>query len=259
MAVGAAVFGGAATTTTTTTKTPAVSFFYHRRFKEEKERLATFEHWPLAYIDPVELAMHGMFYCGVDDLVSCYYCRICIHKWKPGDNPLQEHRRLALGRSCSLLLRTESCRIQFADAARRLASFVDGWWPSDKPRPELMAAAGFYYIGRGDLVECFSCEKGFKDWMADDDPMHEHLKYSHGCSFIGAQHSRLRTTNITTTTTTTTTDDKVCKICYCNEYNVVFVPCGHVVACAECVLSLSDKTCPLCREKFSKAMQVFFS
>lgn len=52
-------------------------------------------------------------------------------------------------------------------------------------------------------------------------------------------------------------DSKLCKICYNDEYNTIFLPCGHVIACAKCASSVSK--CPACRQPFDNVMRVYFS
>ncbi|TMW41594.1 hypothetical protein DOY81_013326 [Sarcophaga bullata] len=52
-------------------------------------------------------------------------------------------------------------------------------------------------------------------------------------------------------------EEKLCKICYAEEYNTAFLPCGHVVACAKCASSVTK--CPLCRKPFADVMRVYFS
>jgi len=52
-------------------------------------------------------------------------------------------------------------------------------------------------------------------------------------------------------------DSMLCKICYKEEMKVAFVPCGHVVSCIQCALTI-DK-CALCRHPISMAMRVYLS
>jgi baculoviral IAP repeat-containing protein 7/8 len=52
-------------------------------------------------------------------------------------------------------------------------------------------------------------------------------------------------------------DSKLCKICYSDEYNTIFLPCGHVIACAKCASSVTK--CPACRQPFENVMRVYFS
>ncbi|KYN50616.1 Baculoviral IAP repeat-containing protein 3, partial [Trachymyrmex cornetzi] len=42
-----------------------------------------------------------------------------------------------------------------------------------------------------------------------------------------------------------------CCICLSTDAIYVFVPCGHLCICNDCVGHLEDGKCPLCRETFS--------
>lgn len=46
-----------------------------------------------------------------------------------------------------------------------------------------------------------------------------------------------------------------CKLCYHNELCVVFMPCGHLVSCAQC--SPACAQCPVCRSKIESTIRVF--
>lgn len=50
-------------------------------------------------------------------------------------------------------------------------------------------------------------------------------------------------------------DCMLCKICYKEEIKVVFVPCGHAVACLQCAFTL--EMCAICRYPFSKLIRVY--
>jgi E3 ubiquitin-protein ligase XIAP len=47
-----------------------------------------------------------------------------------------------------------------------------------------------------------------------------------------------------------------CKICFENDYNTVFIPCGHIIACAKCSLSVTK--CPACRQPFERVINVYY-
>uniref|UniRef100_A0A8C8ZYG7 RING-type E3 ubiquitin transferase n=1 Tax=Prolemur simus TaxID=1328070 RepID=A0A8C8ZYG7_PROSS len=65
----------------------------------------------------------------------------------------------------------------------RLASFYD--WPlTTGIRPELLAAAGFFYTGQQDKVRCFCCCGGLQSWKQGDDPWTEHAKWFPRCPFL---------------------------------------------------------------------------
>lgn len=48
-----------------------------------------------------------------------------------------------------------------------------------------------------------------------------------------------------------------CKICMSEEVGVVFLPCGHLLACVYCASAISQ--CPLCRETIRGRVRTFLS
>ena len=38
--------------------------------------------------------------------------------------------------------------------------------------------------GRVDLIRCFMCGIGLKDWSSDDEPLFEHVRHSPDCPFL---------------------------------------------------------------------------
>lgn len=52
-------------------------------------------------------------------------------------------------------------------------------------------------------------------------------------------------------------DARMCKICYNGELGVVFLPCGHIVACVKCAPGMT--TCAVCREPVTMTVRAFFS
>lgn len=174
---------------------------------------------------------------------------------------------------------------RYASVSARLRSFKD--WPrSMRQKPEDLAEAGFFYTGQGDKTKCFYCDGGLKDWENDDVPWEQHARWFDRCAYVQLVKGRDYVQRVITeacaisegpkeepkpadatpaaeTTTkpeeeeTSVEDSKLCKICYSEERNVCFVPCGHVVACAKCALS-TDK-CPMCRRMFHNAIRLYFS
>ncbi|XP_068890475.1 baculoviral IAP repeat-containing protein 7 isoform X1 [Aphelocoma coerulescens] len=52
-------------------------------------------------------------------------------------------------------------------------------------------------------------------------------------------------------------EERMCKVCMDKEVSVVFVPCGHLVACGECALNL--RLCPICRAVIQGSVRAFMS
>ncbi|KAM9527405.1 baculoviral IAP repeat-containing protein 7 [Guaruba guarouba] len=52
-------------------------------------------------------------------------------------------------------------------------------------------------------------------------------------------------------------EERMCKVCLDKDVSVVFVPCGHLVACRECALNL--RLCPICRADIQDRLRTFMS
>ena len=65
----------------------------------------------------------------------------------------------------------------------RLKSFNE--WPKSMcQKPAELSEAGFFYLGKGDQVKCFSCGGGFKDWESDDVPWEQHALWYSTCRYL---------------------------------------------------------------------------
>lgn len=54
-----------------------------------------------------------------------------------------------------------------------------------------LASAGFYYVGKGDEVVCFSCNLPYKNWKGNDSPKEIHIRCSPLCNFIQNKSSEI--------------------------------------------------------------------
>ncbi|KAJ2951083.1 hypothetical protein O0L34_g5463 [Tuta absoluta] len=177
---------------------------------------------------------------------------------------------------------------KYASEAARLRSFKD--WPRCMPqKPEDLAEAGFFYTGQGDKTKCFYCDGGLRDWEPEDVPWEQHARWFDRCAYVQLVKGREYVQKVISEATspaeksetvpppaetapvpqpvteekkeddkeTAVEEAKLCKICYVEERNVCFVPCGHVVACTKCALSTNK--CPMCRRTFQNAVRLYFS
>ena len=178
---------------------------------------------------------------------------------------------------------------EFAVETNRIASYTD--WPKFlKKRPQDLSDAGFYYSGKGDRVCCFSCGGGLKDWEEGDSPWEQHAMWYGNCEYLKLMKGKCfidqmakkrnamvlgnrRPTEEPTEepsaegfehphdtareNLTPLLSDVSCKICYDNECNTIFLPCGHIIACAKCASSVTK--CPACRQPFNSVARAYFS
>jgi hypothetical protein len=75
---------------------------------------------------------------------------------------------------------------QMAFLDRRLESF-ETWTEHDKQDPEVLAEAGFYFVGDTDSVRCFWCTGGLKNWEGHDDPWFQHARWFPKCGYVKRQ------------------------------------------------------------------------
>ena len=47
-----------------------------------------------------------------------------------------------------------------------------------------------------------------------------------------------------------------CKICMSNHISVVFLPCGHTLACSEC--AAKTRKCPVCMTTIQDVTEIYF-
>lgn len=52
-------------------------------------------------------------------------------------------------------------------------------------------------------------------------------------------------------------EQRLCKICMDKEIGVLFLPCGHLVACVQCAPAMSD--CPFCRKSIKGTVRAFLT
>ncbi len=48
-----------------------------------------------------------------------------------------------------------------------------------------------------------------------------------------------------------------CVVCLDVESNAVFVPCGHICMCMECIDTNKTKECPICRKAITQVVKIF--
>ncbi|KAM6340613.1 baculoviral IAP repeat-containing protein 7 isoform 2-T2 [Alca torda] len=192
---------------------------FESSMRNEARRLRTFQHWPsTSPVSARDLVKAGFFFVGPRDEVQCFCCGGVLKDWRPGDCPVLEHLKffpsckfiggedvgnqemLPLqeifdtvdGQFLSLLQGIDSEDTALANEPEypemvteemRLSTFRN--WPRyTDMRPEQLARAGFFYTGQDDVVRCFYCDGGVRNWSFSDDPWREHAKWYPGCEFV---------------------------------------------------------------------------
>lgn len=89
-------------------------------------------------------------------------------------DPSQGHTRSYLSHHDWLLLRREEVRLRSFDQR----------FTATSPNPLALAAAGFFYLGVADQVQCAFCRGVVRDWEPQDEPRQEHMRLFPSCPFI---------------------------------------------------------------------------
>ena len=220
----------------------------HAQFANEDTRLLTFRDWPQAMPQrPKDLAEAGFFYLGMalplqnsevtivlytfigcGDFAQCFYCGGGLKNWDPNDTPWQEHARWFP--KCAFVQLVKG------------KSFVEAAKPS-RPIPN---------DDREDPSESTSDEHSKKKTQECGQMPSVNPKTTNGLPVraesdpteLLKENARLR-------------DERLCRICYDREANIVFVPCGHLATCGNCASAFSD--CPVCRTPIQTAVKTFMA
>uniref|UniRef100_A0A8V1A067 RING-type E3 ubiquitin transferase n=1 Tax=Gallus gallus TaxID=9031 RepID=A0A8V1A067_CHICK len=295
---------------------------FNYSMRDEARRLRTFSQWPRSSpVSAWDLAKAGFFFVGPGDQVQCFSCGGILKDWEPGDCPIVEHLKFfpfckfiyhgavwnqqvplqgvfdsVDGQILSLLQRIDSEETalpnqpeypEMVTEEMRLSTFQN--WPQyTEMRPEQLARAGFFYTGQGDVVRCFYCDGGMRNWAFGDDPWREHAKWYPRCEFLLRSMGREFVSSVQASFASTPPprdsrdqmgqessayqeesplsteeqlrrlqEERMCKVCMDRDVSVVFVPCGHLVACGECALNL--RLCPICRAVIQGSVRTFMS
>lgn len=195
----------------------------HPEFAVEAKRLESYADWPKTMRQkPQELSDAGFFYTGKGDKVCCFSCGGGLKDWEEKDDPWEQHGMWYGKCEYLKLLKGQDFIDKMSSKKEELLNNA-----SSSQSSTGLCTASQSPIGSQSSESSSSSNEKLSE-LSDKSDEEEEKKES-----------------------------KLCKICYSNEYNTIFLPCGHVIACAKCASSV-DK-CPACRQPFENVMRVYFS
>ncbi|XP_059718521.1 baculoviral IAP repeat-containing protein 7 [Haemorhous mexicanus] len=195
----------------------------------EEMRLSTFENWPQnSSMHPEQLARAGFFYTGRGDVVRCFYCDGGVRSWSFGDDPWREHAKWYP--ECEFLLHSRGREFVNSVQATFSGTLLAPRHSWDQTEQDSSPSQGAVQRETGtSRQEIRSVQQ----------------KESDGSQL--STEEQLRRLQ----------EERMCKVCMDRDVSVVFVPCGHLVACEECALSL--RLCPICRAVIQGSVRAFMS
>uniref|UniRef100_A0A8C0APW7 RING-type E3 ubiquitin transferase n=1 Tax=Buteo japonicus TaxID=224669 RepID=A0A8C0APW7_9AVES len=228
--------------------------------RNEARRLRTFWRWPgTSPVSARDLAKAGFFFVGPRDEVQCFCCGGVLKDWRPGDCPIAEH--LKFFPSCKFIC-GEDVGNQEMLPLQEIFDTVDGQFlsllqgidseetalPNEPEYPEMnVLQMGFDPMCVANLVENKYMLTG--TFYLSESELVSHLlqpDWEENESRMSTEEQLRRLQ-----------EERTCKVCMDRDVSVVFVPCGHLVACGECALNL--RLCPICRAVIRGSVRTFMS
>ncbi|XP_046571621.1 baculoviral IAP repeat-containing protein 3-like [Haliotis rubra] len=205
----------------------------HPHYRDMQTRLDSFRGWDTSHVqDPRVLATAGFFYAGYSDCVRCFYCGVGLKTWEERDDPFVEHVRWRS--SCSYIRRLKGENFVIQALAH-------------KTSPSSTVTNNMAVVAR-------AVEMGFSRQMVEKAVMEMSRSYNNSRAAgqtvppSGTETSRSLPRSLQRQLeeeNRALRDENTCKVCLDRTSCVVFLPCGHLVSCAECAPALSK--CPICR------------
>ncbi|XP_071444018.1 death-associated inhibitor of apoptosis 1-like [Hetaerina americana] len=214
----------------------------HPDYCTEAARLSSYSLWPVAMKQkPNDLAEAGFYYTGNGDQTICFHCGGGLRDWAEDDDPWIEHAKWFS--RCSFVN-----LVKGSDFVSQVTS----------TRPAMLNAEE-----AKELSQIQQSPKGNEtvSAIASSPPLEKSM--SDACRSPSASEGTasiavLPSEQVIAKGEKEVKDEvRLCKICYASELGVVFLPCGHMVACVKCAPSLP--VCPVCRQKPTHTVRAIIS
>ena len=259
MAMPTATTSGSVSASSSTSSSPNTSTFYPEfpEYAIETARLRSFAEWPRTMKQrPAQLAEAGFFYTGTGDRVKCFSCGGGLKDWDEDDEPWEQHAlwmgkcrylKLMKGETfiqsvVSKFMKTMSNNSEEVGESSNAVVVASASVTSSDPQ----AATGSTVASESQTQQSFGIPCQQQEQQQQQEEVEQQPITTSNCNVADQKKP-----------SSAIPEEKLCKICYAEEYNTAFLPCGHVVACAKCASSVTK--CPLCRKPFADVMRVYFS
>ncbi|XP_076301090.1 uncharacterized protein LOC143219133 [Lasioglossum baleicum] len=195
----------------------------HPEYASYDARLRTFETWPkMMAQNKKPLADAGFYYTGKSDETLCHHCGVGLKDWELESDPWEQHAKWFS--KCYYLLTVKG---------QDYVNKVTGQHISPPSKEESNPGPSSQSSSTDNAIESIRSVTESVKGSIEDLP------------------------NANMQNNKTIDDARMCKICYNGVLGVVFLPCGHIVACVKCAPGIT--TCALCREPVTMVVRAFFS
>lgn len=244
--------------------------------RKESNRLKTFKMnppWPKDYVDIHKLARAGFFYAFNGDNVHCAFCRGQVSRWDRDDDPMSEHAKHFT--TCPFIMGGEVGNEPldedpFPGPKRARPYDVCGMYqnfpPNDtRSQQNIQANPTTNHDNQSTNLEQFNsnCNGGnypqqlILNTPNRDSPNIHHHTPAYDDLSIRSADSQTPPSSLSSNYSNNSSGslNGICKICYTNSIELVFLPCGHSVSCLSCAQRLYS--CPCCRATITTRIRTF--
>lgn len=255
--------------------------------KSESNRLKTFQMnppWPKDYVDIKKLAKAGFFYAFNSDNVHCAFCRGQVCRWNPDDDPMSEHARHFT--TCPFIMGGEVGNEPlgedpFPGPKRPRPYDVCGIYNDTTNNPSMRQIYNQgesanqqhsidmdqynYNYGSSTHTSDAGSNQSIEPQISQvinhhGDHFHHRHGQAHDESSLSSSLSRLSPMSSGNASNCSLNGSSgslsgICKICYGNSIELVFLPCGHSVSCLSCAQRLD--ACPCCRATITTRIRTY--
>ncbi|KYQ54909.1 Apoptosis 1 inhibitor [Trachymyrmex zeteki] len=212
----------------------------HPEYASYAARLASYDRWPKAMSQTKEeLATAGFYYTGSGDQTLCYHCGGGLRDWEPNDDPWVEHAKWF--EYCPYLLLTKGMEF-VSNITGRTYIGTENIPAAVNKLDEKLEKADSESIASGSSQNSISSE------ITNDNTEASAVSGEAKSEEQSVQSQGDKPCD---------KDARLCKICFSREVRIVFMPCGHLLACAECAKNM--KICGVCRKNVELTVQVYIS
>ncbi|KAH9510062.1 hypothetical protein Btru_043407 [Bulinus truncatus] len=246
----------------------------------KQNRLKSLANWPQTGNVDIERISDAGFYHEGGGQLTCFYCGGGFTKWNDKNDIYVEHARRygkcayinqKLGRQFVAAveeLKKYKDKITYkmvTDKMGHFASLIDNKGNRLKrdPAVKVLIESGYqeeevlniaHQLTSEDLSADILLERLIQQDNVDHHLVKERWKLSEDTRLSDNQApdiTELKNSN------KELREQRMCKICMDSEVHVVFLPCGHLVACTECASAL--QTCAVCRETIRAVVRAFLT
>ncbi|XP_015599785.1 death-associated inhibitor of apoptosis 1 isoform X2 [Cephus cinctus] len=232
-------------------------------------RLRSFDSWPKCMPhSKEELANAGFYYTGKGDQTLCYHCGRGLKDWEPEDNPWEQHAKWFSKCYYLLLVKGQDyinsiTGLQMSSPSKEEAMHMN--LPNCISMPEASTEAIAETTSVAATKSSETLEESatlFQSTVVESNPGPSQSSQSSpldsGFTSLELQGSSPKDgAVIKSSQRKSTVDARICKICYNEELGVIFLPCGHIVACVKCAPGMTF--CAVCRKSIAMSVRVFVS